>query len=563
MDFRKSHSSVKSALATATVLPQSVEKSLALESENSKLRYHVLVLSRRLHEVIAELKARRKITGAFYPFCGDNYNQVDCELWMERVEDEERRLEKVGFAGGMDVVPLEIEEEVVVVAEKKFVVRLLVAVAESVAGADEAEDVAMVEVARKGKEVVVVAEEAEGGVGSREKNWTLVKMKVRERGEERRRMMLEEERDAVRKKMNGWRPAKVEVPNAPLGPSGMRMRSGSDSGYGSPGLSGFKSIVGGESVERVGESVVPRMPVGVPMGPRSYAGVAVRSESRLRFRGMRGLGSVPEGKKIFGLDFGVRLVAYGTSSSESGFRFYFVRGYEAAGSDLKYWCLRSAGSWVRCQLEDWYDSSFDNVGFRNFGSSVKSSLATAMVLQQSVEKSLALESENSKLRHHALVLSRRLHEVIAELKAQSKIMAAFCPFCGDNHNQVHCELWMERVVEEESRLGKVEFAGGTDVEPLMIEEEVAVVAEKKFVVRLPVAVAELLARVEVAENVAMVEVAGNGKEVAVVGEEAEGGVGSREKNWTVVKRRVRASSEDRRRRWLEEERDAVRKRINV
>ncbi|KAG0639166.1 hypothetical protein HOY80DRAFT_1075235 [Tuber brumale] len=298
MGFWKSRSSVKSSLATATVLQQSVEKSLALESENSKLRHHVLVLSRRLHEVIAKLKARSKVTAAFCLFCGDNHNQVDCMLWMERVEDEERRLKKVVFAGSMDV-------EVAVVAEEGIVVGLPVAVAESVVGAEVAEDVAMVEVARKGKEVVVVAEEAEEGVGSHEEDWTLVKRRVRESGEEKRRRLLEEKRDAVRKRMNVWHPAKVEVPNAPLGPRNMRMRFGSDSGYGSPGLSGFKSIVGGEGVERVGEGLVLGLPVGIPKGPRSYAGVAIRSERRLGFRGLRG---VLEGSKGLGPDLGRRLV---------------------------------------------------------------------------------------------------------------------------------------------------------------------------------------------------------------------------------------------------------------
>ncbi|KAG0639995.1 hypothetical protein HOY80DRAFT_1043476 [Tuber brumale] len=254
---------------------------------------------------------------AFCPFCGENHNQVDCKLWMERVVEEERQLEKMEFAGGMDVVPLEIEEEVAVVAEKKFVVMLSVAVVELVAGAVVVEDVAMVEVAGKGKEVAVVADEAEGGVGSREEDWTLVKRKVRESGEERRRRMLEEERDAVRKRMNVWRPAKVEVPNTPLGSMSMRMRFGSDSGYGSLGPSGFKSIVGREDVERVGAGLVLRMPVGVLMGPRSYAGVALGSEKRLGFRGMRDLGKVEEGKK-FEPDFGWRLVAYGSGNSASG-----------------------------------------------------------------------------------------------------------------------------------------------------------------------------------------------------------------------------------------------------
>ncbi|KAG0642269.1 hypothetical protein HOY80DRAFT_998684 [Tuber brumale] len=220
MGFRKSRSSVKSLLATVTVLQQSVEKSLALESENSKLRHHVSVLSRRLHEVIAELKAWSKITAAFCLFCGGNHNQVDCELWMERLIEEERLLEKVVFASGMDVMPLEIEEEVAVVAEKNIVVRLLVAVVESVAGAGVAEDVVMVEVAGKGKEVAVVAEEVEEGVGSREEDWKVVRRRVKESGEERRRRRLEEKRHAVRKRMNVWRPGKVLVDDAPLGPRG-------------------------------------------------------------------------------------------------------------------------------------------------------------------------------------------------------------------------------------------------------------------------------------------------------------------------------------------------------
>ncbi|KAG0638762.1 hypothetical protein HOY80DRAFT_1077022 [Tuber brumale] len=145
---------------------------------------------------------------------------------MERVVEEERRLEKVEFAG------------------ERIVVKLPVAVAESVAGAVVAENVVMVEVAGKGKEVAVVAEEAEEGLGSREEDWTLVKRRVRESGEERRRRMLEEERDAVRKRMNVRHLAKVEVPNAPLGPRNMRMRFGRYSSYGSLGPSGLgKSVV--------------------------------------------------------------------------------------------------------------------------------------------------------------------------------------------------------------------------------------------------------------------------------------------------------------------------------
>ncbi|KAG0635926.1 hypothetical protein HOY80DRAFT_1003890 [Tuber brumale] len=239
---------------------------------------------------------------AFCPFCGENHIQVDCKLEMERVVEEERQLEKVEFAGSMDVVPLEIEEEVAVVVEKKIVVRLPVAVAESVAGAEVAKDVAMVEVAEKGNEVVVVAETAEEG------------RRVRENDEERRRRMVEEERDVVRKRMNVWRAAKVVVPNAPLGPWGIRGWSGSNSGYGSPGPSGFKSIVDGDGVEIVGAGLVPRLPMGIPTGPRSYASVAVGSERRFGFKGMRNLGSVKE-EKMFGPDFGRRLVAYGSSSS--------------------------------------------------------------------------------------------------------------------------------------------------------------------------------------------------------------------------------------------------------
>ncbi|KAG0633201.1 hypothetical protein HOY80DRAFT_1107535 [Tuber brumale] len=231
MGFRKSHSSVKGSLVTATVLQQTVEKSVARESKNSKLRHHISVLSRRLHEVIVELKASSKIIAAFCPFCGDNQNQVDCELWIESVVEEEKRLEKVEFAGSMDAEPLVMEEEVAEVVQKKIVVRLPVAVPESVAGAEVAQDVGMVEIAGKGKEVAVVAEEAEEGVGSRKEDWTLVKRRVRESGSEKRTWLLEEERDAVRKMMNVWCPAKVEDPNAPLGPQSTRVKFGSISGY--------------------------------------------------------------------------------------------------------------------------------------------------------------------------------------------------------------------------------------------------------------------------------------------------------------------------------------------
>ncbi|KAG0634057.1 hypothetical protein HOY80DRAFT_1061594 [Tuber brumale] len=122
MGLRKSHSSVDGSLVTETLLQQAQEKS-------------------------SELKVKSKITAAFCPFCSDNHHQLDCELWMEKVVEEERRLEKVECAGGVDVKPLVIEEEVAVVAEKTFVVSLAVAVAESVVGAEVAEDVAMVEVA--------------------------------------------------------------------------------------------------------------------------------------------------------------------------------------------------------------------------------------------------------------------------------------------------------------------------------------------------------------------------------------------------------------------------------
>ncbi|KAG0643214.1 hypothetical protein HOY80DRAFT_1096320 [Tuber brumale] len=332
MGFRKSSSSVKSSLATATVLQQSVEKSLALEPENSKLRYHVSVLSQRLHQVIAELKVRSKITAAFCPFCGDNHNQVDCELWMEKVVEEERRLEKVEFAGSMDVVPLEIEEEVAEVAEKKIVMRLPVAVAESVAEAEVAEDVAMVEVARKGKEVAVVAEEAEEGVGSREEDWTLVQRRVRESGLEKRRRLLEEEREVVRKRMNVWRPAKVEVPNEPLGPRSMRVRFGSDSGYRSPGPSRLgESVVVTEEVEKVGEGVVLKMLVGILTGPRSYTSVAMGSEKRFGFRGLR---SVPEGRKLNGPNSDRRLVVYRKRNERDG-RENAIESLQKENSNLR------------------------------------------------------------------------------------------------------------------------------------------------------------------------------------------------------------------------------------
>ncbi|KAG0633037.1 hypothetical protein HOY80DRAFT_1065176 [Tuber brumale] len=256
MGFQKSHYSIKATHVTATVLQQSMEKSLALESENSKLRHDVSVLSWKLHK-------------------------------LERVEEEERQLGKVEFAGGVDVEPLVMEEEVAVVADKKFVVRLPVAVAESVAGAEVAEDAPIVE----------------------EQDWMVVKRKMRKRGENRRRRELEEERNAVRKRMNVWHPARVVVPNAPLGPIGMREWSRSDSVYGSPSLSGLiEKVVDSEGVERVGEDVVPRLQGGVPTGPRVYGAVALDCEMRKSFQDF---GSVPEGKKVYGLDSGRGLVVYG------------------------------------------------------------------------------------------------------------------------------------------------------------------------------------------------------------------------------------------------------------
>ncbi|KAG0640551.1 hypothetical protein HOY80DRAFT_1041577 [Tuber brumale] len=134
-------------------------------------------------------------------------------------------------------------------------------------------------------------------------DWTLVKRRVRESGKEKRRRLLEEERDAVRKRMNVWRPAKVEVPNVLLGPRGMRVRFRSDSGYGSTVSSGFKSIVEGEGLDRVGAGLVPRILEGVRTGPRSYASVAMGSQRRLGFRSMRDFGKEQQGTK-FGPDFG-------------------------------------------------------------------------------------------------------------------------------------------------------------------------------------------------------------------------------------------------------------------
>ncbi|KAG0634054.1 hypothetical protein HOY80DRAFT_1101026 [Tuber brumale] len=204
-------------------------------------------------------------------------------------------------------MPLDIEQEVEEVAEKIFVVRLPVVVAELVVGAEVAEYVAMVEVAGKGKEVAVVAVEAEGGVGSWVENWTVVMRKVRGSSEDRRGKALEEEKDAVRKKMNVWCPAKVVVPSALLMPRGMRGQSRSDSGYGSIGSRGFTSIVGGEGAKTVGERIVLGTPLHAPKGPRAYGGVALGGEKRLSFKH---LGSVPEGRKMYGLDLCRGLLVY-------------------------------------------------------------------------------------------------------------------------------------------------------------------------------------------------------------------------------------------------------------
>ncbi|KAG0635006.1 hypothetical protein HOY80DRAFT_1058382 [Tuber brumale] len=270
MGFQKSRSSVRDLLATVTVLQKTAEKSLALELENSKLRHHVSVLSWRLHKVIAKLKIQSKIMVAFCPFCGGNYNQMDCVDWLERVEEEGRGMERVEFSGSVDVEPLVVEEELVVEVREKIMVRLLMAVAGSVARATVAEDVAMVEVAEEEREVAVVDEGVEGGVGSCEEDWTVVRRKVRERKEVRRRRM-EEERDAVRKRMNVWRPDKVLVNNALLKPRGVR-------------------VVREVGVDRVGGWVVLVVPISAPRRPAEYQGICLGSE---RMRGGSGGGIVP------------------------------------------------------------------------------------------------------------------------------------------------------------------------------------------------------------------------------------------------------------------------------
>ncbi|KAG0644839.1 hypothetical protein HOY80DRAFT_1027360 [Tuber brumale] len=150
-----------------------------------------------------------------------------------------------------------------------------------------------------------------------------------------------------------------------------------------------------------------------------------------------------------------------------------------------------------------------------------------------VQKSLPLESENSQLQYPVSVHSQRLHEILAMLK--------------------------ERVEGEERRLARVEFSGAVDVAPLVVEEKV----EKKIVVKLPVAVAELVVEAVVVEDVAIVEKAGGSRKVAVVAEGGEGEVSSRKEDWMVVKRRVRERGKKRRKRMEEEERDVVRKRMNV
>ncbi|KAG0635841.1 hypothetical protein HOY80DRAFT_1055986 [Tuber brumale] len=251
-------------------------------------------MSRISISLTAELKARSKITAAFCRLCSNNHNQVDCELWLESVAEEARRLETVEFAGGVDVEPLVMEEEVEEVVEKKFVVRLPVAVAESVAGARVAEDVVMVAVVGKGEEVAVVAGEAEGAISSREEDWTVVKRRVQKCGGEWRRKRLEEERDAVRKRMNVWCPAKVVVPNAALGLRGMRVvrevrgdrRVGCDDGF-------FYRVMGSGSGGSL-DCVALVAPVGAPRGPAVYWSVALGSE---KLRGLGGGGLVPRGPR--------------------------------------------------------------------------------------------------------------------------------------------------------------------------------------------------------------------------------------------------------------------------
>lgn len=76
-----------------------------------------------------------EMTATFCPFCGGNHNQVDCVQWQERVEQDEARMVGTDFGGVVDVAPLKVEkEEVAVHAPPSIVVRLPMAVAESVAG---------------------------------------------------------------------------------------------------------------------------------------------------------------------------------------------------------------------------------------------------------------------------------------------------------------------------------------------------------------------------------------------------------------------------------------------
>ncbi|PWW72052.1 hypothetical protein C7212DRAFT_366841 [Tuber magnatum] len=194
------------------------------------------------------------------------------------------------LGGVVDVARLEMKEEVAVEEAQKIVVRLPVAVAELVAGGVVVEDVAMVEEAGKGKKVAVVAEEKEGGVGSREEDWTVVRRRVRERDRK-----VFEEREAVRKRMNVWRPARGVVPNELLGPRGMRSLRVVDSGYGSLGPSRTydRKEVKQEGVERVGGLVAPMGQPCAPRGPSAYRGVVLGSERRRVFSG---LGRAPAGR---------------------------------------------------------------------------------------------------------------------------------------------------------------------------------------------------------------------------------------------------------------------------
>ncbi|KAG0634052.1 hypothetical protein HOY80DRAFT_1061588 [Tuber brumale] len=243
-----------------------LEKSLALESENSRPWYHFSVLSRRLHEALVELKPQGKFVAAFCPFCGCNYNQVDYSDWLERMEREDRGAKRVEFRGRVDVELLVVEEEMVVEAKKKVVVRLPVAVAGSVAGVGVAVDVVMVEVAGKGKEVVEVAQEREYSMQSREEDWIVVRKTVRERGVDRKSRVIEEERDVVRKRINLQPPGKVLLDKAQFG---------------------LKRawVVRKEGVDRVGGLAAPVALVGAPCGPVVYRDMDLGSK-QLRGRGV-------------------------------------------------------------------------------------------------------------------------------------------------------------------------------------------------------------------------------------------------------------------------------------